>query len=153
MSIPKKRQPLAPGEEAAPSSPRRGHYFDPQPKSESRPHLVKLRLGADRKLELQADRGVFGSRRVDLGTEVLLKEAPAVVLYTRTPPRFNKLIAERVIRNCSSGIRVRSPGWSRHRTSTRRRITPVLLHGASTRIRSNGATDSISSGMQPRVQL
>src|SRR5579859_1234572 len=77
MSIPKKRQPLAPGEEAAPSSPRRGHYFDPQPQSESRPHLVKLRLGADRKLELQADRGVFGSRRVDLGTEVLLKEAPA----------------------------------------------------------------------------
>ena len=77
MSIPKKRQPLAPGEEAAPSSPQRGHYFDPQPQSESRPHLVKLRLGGDRKLELQADRGVFGSRRVDLGTEVLLKEAPA----------------------------------------------------------------------------
>jgi len=76
MSIPKKRQPLSPAEEAAPSSPRRGHYFDPQPQSESRPHLVKLRLGADRKLELQADRGVFGSRRVDLGTEVLLKEAP-----------------------------------------------------------------------------
>ncbi|HET9410309.1 MAG TPA: methyltransferase [Candidatus Dormibacteraeota bacterium] len=76
MSIPKKRQPLAPGEEAVPSSTRRGHYFDPQPESESRPHLVKLRLGADRKLELQADRGVFGSRRVDLGTEVLLKEAP-----------------------------------------------------------------------------
>jgi len=76
MSIPKKRQPLAPGEEAASSSPRRGHYFDPQPQSESRPRLVKLRLGADRKLELQADRGVFGSRRVDLGTEVLLKEAP-----------------------------------------------------------------------------
>lgn len=77
MSIPKKRQPLAPGEEAAPSSPRRGHYFDPQPQSESRRRVVKLRLGADRKLELQADRGVFGSRRVDLGTEVLLKEAPA----------------------------------------------------------------------------
>ena len=76
MSIPKKRQPLAPGEEAAPSSPRRGHYFDPQPQAESRPHLVRLRLGTDRKLELQADRGVFGSRRVDLGTEVLLKEAP-----------------------------------------------------------------------------
>src|SRR5437763_16181310 len=76
MSIPKKRQPLAPGEEAAPSSPRRGHYFDPQPKSESRPHLVKLRLGADRQLELKADRGVFGSRRVALGTEVLLTEAP-----------------------------------------------------------------------------
>jgi 16S rRNA G1207 methylase RsmC len=76
MSIPKKRQPLAPAKEAAPSSPRRGHYFDPQPQSESRPRVVRLRLGADRKLELQADRGVFGSRRVDLGTEVLLKEAP-----------------------------------------------------------------------------
>src|SRR5258708_39484366 len=76
MSIPKKRQPLASGEEAAPSSPRRGHYFDPQPQTESRPHLVRLRLGADRKLELQADRGVFGYRPVDLGTQVLLKEAP-----------------------------------------------------------------------------
>jgi 16S rRNA (guanine1207-N2)-methyltransferase len=76
MSIPKKREPLSPGEEAAPSAPRRGHYFDPQPEAASRPHLVRLRLGADRKLELQADRGVFGSRRVDLGTEVLLKEAP-----------------------------------------------------------------------------
>src|SRR5579859_288865 len=76
MSIPKKRQPLAPGEETAPSLPRRGHYFDPEPQSASRPRVVKLRLGADRKLELQADRGVFGSRRVDLGTEVLLKEAP-----------------------------------------------------------------------------
>jgi 16S rRNA G1207 methylase RsmC len=42
----------------------------------SRPRTVRLRLG-DLDLELQADRGVFGSRGVDLGTMVLLREAPA----------------------------------------------------------------------------
>jgi 16S rRNA (guanine1207-N2)-methyltransferase len=42
----------------------------------SRPQLVRLHLGEERRLELQADRGVFGSRRVDLGTETLVKEAP-----------------------------------------------------------------------------
>jgi len=42
----------------------------------SRPRTVRLRLG-ELDLELQADRGVFGSRSVDLGTMVLLREAPA----------------------------------------------------------------------------
>lgn len=42
----------------------------------SRPRTVRLRLG-ELDLELQADRGVFGSRGVDLGTMVLLREAPA----------------------------------------------------------------------------
>jgi 16S rRNA (guanine1207-N2)-methyltransferase len=41
----------------------------------SRPRSVRLRLG-ELDLELQADRGVFGSRGVDLGTMVLLREAP-----------------------------------------------------------------------------
>jgi 16S rRNA G1207 methylase RsmC len=36
---------------------------------------VRLRLG-ELDLELQADRGVFGSRAIDLGTMVLLREAP-----------------------------------------------------------------------------
>jgi 16S rRNA (guanine1207-N2)-methyltransferase len=41
----------------------------------SRPRTVRLRLG-EIDLELQADRGVFGSKGVDLGTVVLLREAP-----------------------------------------------------------------------------
>jgi 16S rRNA (guanine1207-N2)-methyltransferase len=51
------------------------HYFEAEPAVASRPRPVHLRLdGLD--LELQADRGVFGSRGVDLGTMTLLKEAP-----------------------------------------------------------------------------
>src|SRR4051812_41861349 len=80
MSIPKKRRPLAPGEggpERAPGSPpQRAHYFDPEPAVASRPRMVRLRLGGGEALELQSDRGVFGSRGVDLGTETLLREAP-----------------------------------------------------------------------------
>lgn len=53
----------------------KSHYFEAQPAVLSRPRTVRLRVaGID--LELQADRGVFGSRGVDLGTLVLLKEAP-----------------------------------------------------------------------------
>jgi 16S rRNA (guanine1207-N2)-methyltransferase len=52
------------------------HYFDPAPKVASKPHTVRLHANGV-ELELQADRGVFGARRVDLGTLVLLKEAPA----------------------------------------------------------------------------
>jgi hypothetical protein len=36
------------------------------------------------------------------------------------------------------GSRSISAGWIRQRKSTRRRITPVLEHGASTRMRSKG---------------
>ena len=54
----------------------KNHYFDPTPSVASRPHLVRLRLGEEMNLELQADRGVFAARKVDLGTEVLLREAP-----------------------------------------------------------------------------
>jgi 16S rRNA (guanine1207-N2)-methyltransferase len=67
MSIPKKRTPL--------SDPRRGHYFDPAPEARSKPRTLHLRL-PDLDVELQADRGVFGSRAIDLGTLALLKEAP-----------------------------------------------------------------------------
>jgi 16S rRNA G1207 methylase RsmC len=42
----------------------------------SRPRVVRLHLG-EIDLELQADRGVFGSRGVDLGTLTLLREAPS----------------------------------------------------------------------------
>ena len=53
----------------------KSHYFEARPAVPSRPHLVRLRTG-DIDLQLQADRGVFGSRAVDLGTLVLLKQAP-----------------------------------------------------------------------------
>src|ERR1700694_3674200 len=68
MSIHKKRQP--------PTSPRPSHYFDPAPVVGSKPRTVHLHVG-ELAIELQADRGVFGSRGVDLGTLVLLREAPA----------------------------------------------------------------------------
>src|SRR5438309_7059068 len=67
MSIPKKRRPL--------SSSQGAYYFDPTPAVESRPRKVHLHVG-ELAVELQADRGVFASRGVDLGTLVLLKEAP-----------------------------------------------------------------------------
>jgi len=72
MSIPKRRPPPP----ASGTAVGQGHYFDPRPSVASRPRTVRLRLG-ELDLELQADRGVFGSRSVDLGTMVLLREAPA----------------------------------------------------------------------------
>jgi len=54
----------------------KSHYFDPAPVVASKPRTVHLHVG-ELALELQADRGVFGSRGVDLGTRVLLNEAPA----------------------------------------------------------------------------
>src|SRR5256886_16955289 len=53
----------------------KSHYFEAQPAVPSHPRIVRLRLAA-LDLELQADRGVFGSRGIDLGTMVLLREAP-----------------------------------------------------------------------------
>jgi 16S rRNA G1207 methylase RsmC len=72
MSIPKRR----PTNSKAEAPPRPGHYFDPEPAVTSRTRAVQLRVDAV-ELELQADRGVFGSKGVDLGTVTLLKEAPA----------------------------------------------------------------------------
>jgi 16S rRNA G1207 methylase RsmC len=71
MSIPKRR--LANSKAGAPLRP--GQYFDPDPAVASHPRVVQLRLGS-LELELQADRGVFGSKGVDLGTLTLLREAP-----------------------------------------------------------------------------
>jgi len=51
------------------------HYFEARPAVPSRPRTVRLRLG-EIDLELQADRGVFGSKGVDPGTLILLREAP-----------------------------------------------------------------------------
>lgn len=53
----------------------KSHYFDPTPAVPSRPVSVRLRLPSG-EVVLQADRGVFGSRRIDLGTEVLLRATP-----------------------------------------------------------------------------
>ncbi|HEV2141663.1 MAG TPA: methyltransferase, partial [Candidatus Dormibacteraeota bacterium] len=60
------------------------HYFEARPAVPSRPRTVRLRLG-ELELELQADRGVFGSKGVDLGTLTLLREAPA-------PPPTGRLL-------------------------------------------------------------
>ena len=54
----------------------KSHYFEAQPAAPSRPRTVRLRLG-ELQLEMQADHGVFGFRGIDLGTLLLLKEAPA----------------------------------------------------------------------------
>ena len=51
------------------------HYFEVRPEVASKPRTLRLRLG-DLELDLQSDRGVFGSKGVDLGTLSLLKEAP-----------------------------------------------------------------------------
>ncbi|HET9782515.1 MAG TPA: methyltransferase [Candidatus Dormibacteraeota bacterium] len=53
----------------------KSHYFEARPAVPSRPHTVRLKTG-EIDLRLQADRGVFGSRAVDLGTLVLLDYAP-----------------------------------------------------------------------------
>src|SRR5438445_635491 len=54
----------------------KSHYFEARPAVASRPRTVHLRL-ADMELDLESDRGVFGSKGGDLGTLVLLREAPA----------------------------------------------------------------------------
>ncbi|HYM65660.1 MAG TPA: methyltransferase [Patescibacteria group bacterium] len=71
MSIPKK------GAHPSDSRPggRSAQYFAARPAVESQPRTVRLNLG-ELSIELQADRGVFGSRAVDLGTLTLLREAP-----------------------------------------------------------------------------
>ena len=53
----------------------KSHYFEARPATASRPRTVRLRLGA-LELALQADRGVFGSKGIDAGTMILLREAP-----------------------------------------------------------------------------
>jgi len=78
MSIPKNRPPLAtPTLRSRPAggAGKHAHYFDPVPVVESKRRTLRLRTG-DVAAELQADRGVFGSRAIDLGTLTLLKEAP-----------------------------------------------------------------------------
>src|ERR1700687_1079326 len=80
MSIPTKEGARSGNGTGAP----RGHYFAPSPAVASKPRTFHLHLG-ELSLELQGDRGVFGSRGVDLGTMVLLREAPP------PPPRGNVL--------------------------------------------------------------
>src|SRR4029077_17263424 len=60
------------------------HYFDPKPEVPSRPRTVHLHLG-ELSLDLQADRGVFGSKGIDLGTLTFLREAPP-------PPKSGDLL-------------------------------------------------------------
>jgi 16S rRNA G1207 methylase RsmC len=53
----------------------KSHYFEARPEVPSRPRTVRLHLGG-LDVSLQTDRGVFGFRDIDLGTAVLLREAP-----------------------------------------------------------------------------
>lgn len=53
----------------------KSHYFEAQPAVPSRPHTVRLKTG-EIDLRLEADRGVFASKGVDLGTLMLLEHAP-----------------------------------------------------------------------------
>ena len=48
------------------------HYFQPQPAAPSRPGQVNLGLGG-RRVDLETDTGVFSARRLDPGTEVLVR--------------------------------------------------------------------------------
>jgi 16S rRNA (guanine1207-N2)-methyltransferase len=51
-------------------------YWDPVPSSPSQPRGIFLRL-PDQRLGLTTDRGVFSRARIDPGTRILLREAPA----------------------------------------------------------------------------
>ena len=51
------------------------HYFDEEPTTESAPRDVELLL-PDTQLTLTTDRGVFGYDRIDVGTKLLLLDAP-----------------------------------------------------------------------------
>jgi 16S rRNA (guanine1207-N2)-methyltransferase len=53
----------------------KSHYFEARPAVASRPRTVRLKL-PDLDVELESDRGVFGAKGIDLGTRVLLREAP-----------------------------------------------------------------------------
>ncbi len=53
----------------------KGHYFDDDPDTKSKPTLVEINL-PDLALQLTADRGVFSSQHLDAGTKFLLLEAP-----------------------------------------------------------------------------
>jgi 16S rRNA G1207 methylase RsmC len=52
-----------------------GHYFEERPASPSARRTVRLRL-PDAEIDLMTDRGVFSGTHVDLGTRLLLREAP-----------------------------------------------------------------------------
>jgi len=54
----------------------KSQYFQARPEVPSQPRTVHLRL-PDLELSLATDRGVFGAKAIDLGTMVLLREAPA----------------------------------------------------------------------------
>jgi 16S rRNA (guanine1207-N2)-methyltransferase len=53
----------------------KSHYFEARPAVASRPRTIRLKL-PDLDVELESDRGVFGAKGIDLGTRVLLREAP-----------------------------------------------------------------------------
>jgi len=57
--------------------PPHSHYFDTTPSAVSDPGVVHVSL-PDISFDLASDAGVFGRRRLDPGTKILLMEAPAL---------------------------------------------------------------------------
>lgn len=53
------------------------HYFDSSPSADSAPGVVHVSL-PDLSFDLATDSGVFGRRRLDPGTKILLQEAPVL---------------------------------------------------------------------------
>jgi len=79
------------------------HYFSPVPAAATRARTLQLTL-AGRDVEVQTDTGVFSGDRIDLGTRVLFRQAPA-------PPEAGDLLDL----GCGWGpialaLAIRSPG-------------------------------------------
>lgn len=57
------------------STPAQSHYFDPVPSARTDPQTIHVSL-PDLSFDMRTDAGVFGRRRLDPGTKILLREAP-----------------------------------------------------------------------------
>lgn len=105
---------------------------------------MRLRAG-DVELELEADRGVFGSKGVDLGTQVLLNEAPA-------PPAAGEVL------DLGSGygpiaivLARRSPAahiWAIDVNERALELTRSNAETAQTRNLTAGLPDEVPAGLQ-----
>jgi 16S rRNA (guanine1207-N2)-methyltransferase len=71
------RPPAAMSGEPSGARPSTPHYFDPSPTTVSAPETVTVEL-PDTSFTLRTDRGVFGHGKLDTGTSVLLRAAPAL---------------------------------------------------------------------------
>jgi hypothetical protein len=77
---------------------------------------------------------LLSQERLDHLVVLLLLQAAGAV--DQRTAGLSSGISPRRMANCSRCIRAKSSGRKRQRTSTRRRITPVFVQGASRRILS-----------------